>query len=288
MYRAVANIFISYRRPDSAPSAGRISDRLGAEFGSDHVFMDVEDIAPGQDFVDAIEQRIAACQVLVAVIGPLWLSLLRARGDGAPDFVEQEIATALRRGVRVIPVLVGGAVMPAESELPESLRGLARRQAVTIRDASFGEDAGVLVRGVRGDGNTVIWAVIAAGILIALLGGGLLLWNSRSKAVVRMDGAWMARMQRGVAGRPYMVRLRFREAGGVLRGEVEYPTGGGVIEGGSVDAAGRLVFSTSHVPQFESSPVVIRFVGEIRGGEIALTSTGPDGGVATGVARKSD
>jgi hypothetical protein len=250
--------------------------------------MDVEDISPGQDFVNAIEDRVAGCQVLVAVIGPLWLQILRQRGGGGTDFVEQEIAAALRRGVRVIPVLVGGAVMPTESELPESLRGLARRQAVTIRDSSFGEDVGVLVRGVRGDGNRVIWMVIAAGVLIALIGGGLLLWNSRSKAIVTINGAWIARMQRGPTGRPYSIRLRFREVRGSVTGEVQYPNGGGVIEGGSVDAAGKLVFSTSHVPQFESSPVVIRFAGQVQGGEIALTSTGPDGGVATGVARKTD
>lgn len=283
----MANVFISYRRPDSAPFAGRICDRLSAAFGAGHVFMDVEDITPGEDFTKAIDSTIARCQVLVAVIGPRWLETLRAR-EGERDFVEHEIAAALRRGITLIPVLVGGAVMPSEADLPPALRALSGRQAVSIRDSSFDDDVNHLIRGVRASvvsTKRILWLVVAAGILIAVVGSVLLLSNSR-QAVASLDGAWIARMQRPGA-RPYTIRLRFRKAGRTLSGEVAYPAGGGAIQRGSF-ADGKLAFSTTHVPQFETEPATIAFTGELRGREIVLTATMPDGGVATGIARKAD
>src|SRR3954454_18909588 len=107
----MGDVFINYRREDSAPYAGRICDRLESAFGSEHVFMDVEDIAPGADFAEAIDKTVGSCDVLLAIIGPRWVELLKGpRGDR--DFVGYEIAVALNRGVTVIPVLVGGAKMP--------------------------------------------------------------------------------------------------------------------------------------------------------------------------------
>jgi hypothetical protein len=283
----VANVFLSYRRADSAPYAGRICDRLGSVFGPDHVFMDVEDIAPGEDFGKGIDDTIARCQVLVAIIGPRWLETLRERA-GEDDFIEREITAALRRDIPVIPVLVGGAAMPQETDLPPALQPLARRHAVTIRDGSFADDVGHLIDGVRGrtaSSRRIIWLIVAAGILIAITGAIFLV--SRSRAVsVSIDGPWIARMQRQ-GGRPYNIRLRFSTAGSTLTGAVEYPTGGGAIQRGTIDS-GKLSFSTSHVPQFESEPATISFTGEIRGPEIMLTATMPDGGVATGVARRSE
>ena len=250
--------------------------------------MDVQDIEPGADFAEAIEKTVGSCDVLVAVIGPRWVELLRS-GRGEQDFVEHEILSALRRGVTVIPVLVGGAVMPAERELPAQLAALARRQAASIRDAGFDQDASELVRSVRratGGGRSakrLVYTVVAAGILIAVVGAAVLLMRSRQEA--ELSGAWIARMQRA-GQRPFNLRLQFEQSGRSLMGQVQYPTGSGAIEDGTVEK-GRLTFITRHVPQFETEPAKITFRGEIRGREVELLATLPDGGVWKGTARKT-
>ena len=102
-----SGIFISYRRDDSSGHAGRLADRLVEHFGRNRIFVDTDTIEPGEDFVTAIERAVGSCEILVAVIGRHWLS---AGGTGRlndpNDFVRLEIATALRRDIRVIPVLV--------------------------------------------------------------------------------------------------------------------------------------------------------------------------------------
>src|ERR1700747_1122745 len=106
-------IFVSYRRQDSSHLAGRLYDHLADRFGEGQVFMDVDTIEPGLDFAEEVTRAVAACQVLVAVIGPAWLTAADGRGrrrlDDPDDFVRLEIETALVRGVRVIPVLAQGA-----------------------------------------------------------------------------------------------------------------------------------------------------------------------------------
>jgi hypothetical protein len=117
-------IFISYRRDDSSAWAGRLSDRLSSHFPSNQIFMDVDTIEPGIDFVEAIEESVGSCDVLIAVIGTHWLTSSnrdgRRRLEIPEDSVRVEIATALKRGIRVIPVLVEGATMPEVSDLPPS------------------------------------------------------------------------------------------------------------------------------------------------------------------------
>lgn len=146
-------IFVSYRRQDSGHLAGRLYDRLAERFGEGRVFMDVDTIAPGVDFAEEISRAVAACQVLVAVVGPAWLTATDERGrrrlDDPDDFVRLEIETALARGVRVIPVLAQGAVMPGRDDLPESLADLARRNALFIRHESFRSDAGRLLAAIE-------------------------------------------------------------------------------------------------------------------------------------------
>jgi hypothetical protein len=97
----MSGIFISYRREDSAPYAGRIYDRLSAEFGADQVFMDVDDIAPGADFVAQIGAKVGGCDALIAVIGKNWLSARNAKGQlrfaDPNDFVGLELSLALDR-----------------------------------------------------------------------------------------------------------------------------------------------------------------------------------------------
>ncbi|HEU4679086.1 MAG TPA: toll/interleukin-1 receptor domain-containing protein, partial [Terrimicrobiaceae bacterium] len=142
-------IFISYRRDDSAAFAGRMYDRLESHLGPNRIFMDVDTIDLGVDFVDAIEKSVGSCDALIAVIGKNWLISAdkegRRRLDNPEDFVRLEIATALRRGVRVIPVLVDGATLPRSTDLPEDLRYLARRQALEIRHERFKDDCGRLI-----------------------------------------------------------------------------------------------------------------------------------------------
>ena len=142
-------IFVSYRRQESSHLAGRLADRLADRFGEGQVFIDVNTIEPGVDFAEEIFRAVAACKVLVAIIGPAWLTAANERGgrrlDDPDDIVRLEIEAALGRGVRVIPILVEGAVMPRRQDLPESLAGLARRQALLIRYESFRYDAGRLV-----------------------------------------------------------------------------------------------------------------------------------------------
>jgi len=142
-------IFISYRRADSAGYAGRIYDRLAAHFGKDAIFMDVDTIAAGVDFVEVLENAVQSCDVLVALIGRQWLSIKDKAGkqrlDNPQDFVRVEVAAALKRGIRVIPVLVDGTPMPNSEQLPSNLESLARRNAVLVNHYSFHNDANRLI-----------------------------------------------------------------------------------------------------------------------------------------------
>lgn len=143
-----SGIFISYRRDDAAGHAGRLYDRLSAHFGGAQVFMDIDHIEPGEDFVKVIEDAVGSCEVLLAIIGRDWLDSKDAAGrrlDNANDFIRLEINTALSRGVRVIPVLVQGARMPQPQELPAELSALSRRNALELSDMRWPHDVSRLI-----------------------------------------------------------------------------------------------------------------------------------------------
>jgi hypothetical protein len=146
-------IFVSYRRQESSGLAGRLYDRLAERFGEGQVFIDVDTIEPGVDFAEEISRAVAAGKVLLAVIGPNWLTVTDKRGrrrlDDPDDIVRLEIEAALARDVRVIPILVDGAVMPDRDDLPDSLTLLARRNGFPIRHESFRPDAGRLVTAIE-------------------------------------------------------------------------------------------------------------------------------------------
>jgi len=136
-----SNIFISYRREDSAAYAGRVSDQLGEILGPNRVFMDVENISPGQNFAQAIDQTIDGCQTMLVIVGPRWKAILLDRiSNEHEDYVRHEIESALTRKVKVIPVIVGGAASGELSGLPPALAELSFHQAFEIRDDSFRED----------------------------------------------------------------------------------------------------------------------------------------------------
>ena len=145
----MSKIFISYRREDSAAHAGRLYDRLSAHFGADQVFMDTDDIPPGADFPAHIEARVGSCDAMIVVIGKEWLTARNAAGQrrlsDPNDFVALEVSSILKRKALVIPVLVGGAQMPRADELPSDLKGLARRNALTISAQEFARAAGDLI-----------------------------------------------------------------------------------------------------------------------------------------------
>ncbi len=147
------SIFVNYRRNDSEGEAGRLFDDLVSHFSAESVFMDVAAIEPGRDFRKAIDQSIANCDVLLALIGPDWLEAKNAAGgrrlDDPDDFVRIELASALRRDVAVIPVLVRGAKMPHVEHLPEDLKELAYRNAVELTHPRWKSDAQVLIRALR-------------------------------------------------------------------------------------------------------------------------------------------
>jgi hypothetical protein len=144
-------IFISYRRDDSAAHAGRLFDRLENHFGQGQVFMDVDNIKPGLDFIQVVEQAVGVCDGLIAVIGREWLNASDPAGTGArriddpADLVRLEIASALEREITVIPVLVQGARMPRRADLPENLKGLANRNALEVSDGRFRTDITPLI-----------------------------------------------------------------------------------------------------------------------------------------------
>jgi hypothetical protein len=149
----MAGICISYRREDSAAYAGRLYDRLSAHFGADQVFMEVDDIPPGADFAAQIEARVSACDAMVVVIGKNWLTARDAEGQlrlsDPNDFVALEVSSILKRKALVIPVLVGGAQMPKAEDLRGDLKGLARRNALTVGDQDFRSDADNLIRTIE-------------------------------------------------------------------------------------------------------------------------------------------
>jgi hypothetical protein len=207
--------FISYRREDAAGYAGRLRESLERRLGAARVFRDVDTLRPGQDFVQAIEARLADCRVMLAVIGREWTGARDLAGsrrlDEPYDFVRLEIAAALARpNVLVVPVLVEGASMPAASELPENIRTLARRHAVTIRDETWDADVDRLVGVIESAMGAVdpsradapisaarLWA--GAGLAVIIV--GLLLFNGNREGRAR-DGAATSGEPTAPAGDP--------------------------------------------------------------------------------------
>jgi hypothetical protein len=138
------NVFLCYRRADTAPYAGRLYDALSNIYGVSQVFMDVTAIQPGVDFAGVIRQQISRVDSMLVIIGPRWLDAAdaggRARIHAPDDPVRQEIEAALDAGAQIVPILVAGAAMPASSALPPALARLADRNAIEMRDGSWQRD----------------------------------------------------------------------------------------------------------------------------------------------------
>lgn len=149
----MGGIFVSYRRSDSQGEAGRLFDDLAGVFGEQSVFMDVAAIEAGRDFRKAIEKGVTSCGVLLVVMGPEWITAKNEEGgrrlDDPADFVRIETASALKRDIPVIPVLLRGARMPSAEQLPEDLRDLAYRNCVELTHARWKSDVHVLVEALH-------------------------------------------------------------------------------------------------------------------------------------------
>ena len=196
------SVFISYRRDDSAGFAGRLADALEQRLGAGAVFRDVDDIQPGADFEAVIARGLDQVRAVLVVIGPGWLDAAvdgQRRLDRADDFVRREVEQALASGKPVLPVLVGGATMPAANALPGALRGLASRQALVLGDASWSADLArleaVLAQWVAPPAASAqlprrrwLVALLALGLAV----GGWLLWSNRAPGPETIVGEWTA------------------------------------------------------------------------------------------------
>jgi hypothetical protein len=140
-------VFISYRRSEAAAYAGRLYDRLAARFGREKVFIDTENVGWGEDFVEAITEAAESCAVMIALISPRWS---RGGQEDADDYVRLEVAKALGRKIRVIPILIQGASMPAPKELTEDLAPLVRRNALALSDTRWERDVEDLLKTLEG------------------------------------------------------------------------------------------------------------------------------------------
>jgi hypothetical protein len=250
----MSGVFISYRREDSSGYAGRLFDILSTHFGRENTYMDLDTIRGGDNFETVIEEKISQCDVLLAVIGERWLTITGVNGsrrlDMADDFVRLEIAKALERGVRVIPVLVGGATMPHQDDLPNDLRPLSFHQAMDLRDAHFHSDAeqlmdelnktvpGIKSRPRKLKSNRLALAVSSV-LAVAVIVGGILVFRQMKPAIpsaqavnpiatdksgspekgsADVNGKWKATVKYDWPGAIYDETFNFEVAGSELSG----------------------------------------------------------------------
>jgi hypothetical protein len=146
-------IFLSYRRDDAEGESRRLYDDLVLAYGPGSVLLDVAASAGRRDFREAIDENLAACGALLAVIGPAWATSAGASGqrrlDNAEDFVRLEISSALARNIAVIPVLVREASIPLPDELPDNMKDFGRLDGVEISRARWTSDVAWLVQALK-------------------------------------------------------------------------------------------------------------------------------------------
>jgi hypothetical protein len=143
-------VFLCYRRDDSQDAAGRLYDRLVDTYGAQRVFMDIDSVPLGMDFVDHVSQEIAKCSVVIVMIGIRWLTIKdkkrRRRLDNEDDLVRAEIRAALQQKIPVLPVTVQNAAMPQSEDLPDDIRPLARRNGIELSAIRWKTDVERLIK----------------------------------------------------------------------------------------------------------------------------------------------
>jgi TIR domain len=173
----MTGIFLSYRRMDAQGWAGHLGASLAEAFGEAGRFFDISSIPPGSDFLKAIEDALKASSAVLVLIGPKWLEAANEDGtrriDDAEDVVRLEIATAVAQSAPVIPVLLGGAKMPLNAQLPDSLSSLACRNAFELSDSRWAYDCDRLFESLsqqtgltllRGDPTDAAKIAVASGL----------------------------------------------------------------------------------------------------------------------------
>jgi TIR domain-containing protein len=148
----MSKIVISYRRSDTKWITGRIFEHLENHFGTDHVFMDVDHIQPGEDFREHIRQVLDHCDVVIAIVGAEWQELDgsgKSRLHDENDWVRLEISAALSRKIPVVPVLIDGTKMPKSNDLPPELADFAFRQAIPFDTEDFKNQMLRLIRSLE-------------------------------------------------------------------------------------------------------------------------------------------
>ena len=284
---APGQIFISYRRDDAAGYARAVYDELARCFGAGRVFIDVDDINAGQPFSDVIQRSVGESAVLLAMIGKRWHG---PRDGDAPriseagDLVRQEVAAALAKGIRVIPVLLDGAAMPDPAQLPPELSPLAGRNALALDNSRFAADMAHLVREVRSAlGEAAAPSETArtftrwrlAGLVLALaVMAGLWQWRSAAPPVASrplVNGEWQAEVNYDWPNARYTERFVFAGEGQVLHGSASFlRVPRGLLEG-RIDASDlQFVTRTSELSGAGGSgPVVVhRYRGRLAGDEL--------------------
>ncbi|KAA3650918.1 MAG: TIR domain-containing protein [Proteobacteria bacterium] len=224
----MSQIFISYRRDDSAGHAGRLEEALERHFGTRNVFRDVDDLPPGQPFPAALQARLRGANLVLVLIGPRWLE---AERDGVrrlslpDDYVRMEVAHALGQGIPVVPVLLDDAAMPPANALPADLRPLVHRHAVRVSDAGWSDDVARLVGALQAElgprrGHLVVRRVL----LGALLAGGAALvawWALTPQLPPFPAGRWQAEV-RYDWGDTYQERFEFTRTGHTIIGSASF------------------------------------------------------------------
>jgi len=192
---ADAQIFISYRRDDSSGYARALHEELARQWGAERVFIDVDDIDAGESFASVIEQAVADAPVMLVLIGPRWQGLREGQAprlNDEQDLVRREVATALGRGMTVIPVLLDGAPMPATSALPQALWPLVERNALVLSPTSYAADMQRLLGALRAPMGPP--AAVADKVPIPFASPVSDVWQARSRptaASARGKRLWM-------------------------------------------------------------------------------------------------
>ena len=285
---APGQIFISYRRDDAAGYARAVYDELARCFGAGRVFIDVDDINAGQPFSEVIQRSVGESAVLLALIGKRWHG---PRDGAAPriseagDLVRQEVAAALAKGIRVIPVLLDGAAMPEPAQLPPELSPLAGRNALELDNSRFAADMAHLVREVRSAlGEAAApsetartftrWWWLAGLVLALAVMAGLWQWRSAAPPVASrplVNGEWQAEVNYDWPNARYTERFVFAGEGQALHGSASFlRVPRGVLDS-RIDASGlQFVTRTSELSGAGgSSPVVVhRYRGRLAGDQI--------------------
>ena len=271
MDHSANRIFISYRRDDAAGYAGRLEEALEKRLGRGCVFRDVLDISPGEDVVAAIRARLASAQAVLVLIGPRWTGGEmpgQRRIDDEGDFVRLEVAVALDSGARVVPVLLPGAVMPAEADLPLPLKPLSRRNALSLSDAHWDADIGRLSDVMGLPRQRSVWPWALGGAAVAASAMAAICWlkpGVPAAPTSRLVGSWQAEVKYGW-GAKHGERFEFKRHAGQLTGTATFLSYPRAIEKLEFDG-NNLRFET-HTQQSmgtETREITHRYSAELRG-----------------------